>query len=532
MNKQRRLFLKALGLGTATSMTPLLLLANNLLRGSFQKALASESGVQPRRFLNIFEYGAPPRWMYNQFFTPYNKNNFVPAPHIGTQYVDNAGRYTGVTYETVSLKGLNVPPIWQSFLPASAGGSRPMADLLDNMLCLQGIDIGAGNHSRAINLNFHVLGASQSLMAMAADYSELPIPAINAGTADFIFRSLTSKAFVYIARRSQQDLISELMSPFIKRTATSYNSKKASLDSFIKAATTELNRYATSQNPMADIINESLTGASELIERSFADLPVVWNNLFNKYTALIRAAEPSNGELLGINDKPIGKPLTQRSATDLDHQHLNTVVDLDDLRDIILPSVKINMCAEHFALAEYVLMNDLSHSITISPRNLQIKVSSTAQQSLRIDEHNTGGLVTLIGNTMRYRALAACKLELIDRLKSAGIYGDTIILTGGEFNRVPRNDASGSDHGSKGGSYTIHSGIVSGPLVLGELAADADGRGTWGYHGPQNRDLGHIVSTLAELLKVPSPIGGRTPMVQVVNGVVSPLAEKTNLVVI
>jgi hypothetical protein len=97
----RRDMLSQIGLtlGSTIASHPIQLLFETILNGMISKAHAQ--AANPRRYLFIQHYGAPPRWTFDLFLTPYNTTNFAPNSQVGTKYVLSGGRATSVTYATL-----------------------------------------------------------------------------------------------------------------------------------------------------------------------------------------------------------------------------------------------------------------------------------------------------------------------------------------------------------------------------------------------------------------------------------------------
>ncbi|OQW49297.1 MAG: hypothetical protein A4S09_12340 [Proteobacteria bacterium SG_bin7] len=114
-----------------------------------------------------------------------------------------------------------------------------------------------------------------------------------------------------------------------------------------------------------------------------------------------------------------------------------------------------------------------------------------------------------------------------------------MIQLGSEFSRCPRKDGSGSDHGWVAGCTSLYSGIIKAPMVLGNAMFDggksplgANYSGTWGASAPINVDgatqylgIGHMTSTVAELLRVEHPMKNNGSLIQEVGSGVVPLVE-------
>jgi hypothetical protein len=189
---------------------------------------------------------------------------------------------------------------------------------------------------------------------------------------------------------------------------------------------------------------------------------------------------------------------------------------------MVTASITLNLLAVNFAVALYVLLNNLSDSISIGPGSINGLSINGGLASLGTDEHTTSGTISLMLNSYMNLAYAACLLELIDQLKAKSLFTETVIVMGGEFGRSARADATGSDHGYLGSSCCIYSGALNGPLVLGNVyntkKQDSSDSGTWGNGAPVTElgrplNLSDWSSTLAYLLRVPSPVTSATSLI-------------------
>lgn len=538
-NINRRNFLSLFGATTALPLmqSPVQILIESILIGTAQKAHAEVFNYSPRKFLQILQNGAPSRWTYDLFLTPYD-STYVRNPYLGTKFTGSS-TYTDTEYATVLKKGLNVPYLWQFNVPHANGSQRPMDQLLDNMVSLRGINVGNADHGAAQELQFLPLGAGHSMSALSADYSKAPIPAINCGNGQYRFKSEKSKSFV--ALQSGGNLLTKLLNPFSRTTTNSdFNTRRQSLGTALDAAIEILN--TTSENKHSGLSNtsSSLNAAKDLLSKGFGDLNSTWNNLVAKYSLLISRSFDPNQNLIGINDKVVGGTDTRNRRYAL-NSDTNLVLDAD-LRTMINLTTRIGQMAENFAMAEYVLTNNLSSSISIalgSINNLKIAGVQNSGQGLAFDEHEAGCMPTQYVNSFYNLAYSACLLELIDQLKLKNIFSETVIVTGGEFGRNPRKDGFGSDHGFTGSSSAIYSGAITSPVVLGNIFKDktptAAYSGTWGQGAPvaeigRELDLGHWASTIAFLLRVPTPVTASTSVLSLKNGIITPIIEKAKQV--
>lgn len=531
----RRNFLNILGAATSIPLwqSPAQILIQSIMNGAAQSAAAAVTGVKPRRLLHILHEGAPPRWTFDLFLNPYDPT-IVANGNVGTVY-GGGSTASGVVYKTVSKKGINVPHLWQFNVPSASGGVRPMDELLNNMLLVRGINVGNPDHGAAQQLQFLPLGASQSTSALSADHSDVPFASVNGSVTQFAFKSLNSKSAVTIPRSG--NMLSSLLSPFIRKDLGGFSLKRKEMGAALDASISILNTAADSRHPSAASISNANSAAQELLSQGFGDLNSIWTNLVAKYNLLISGAVNPSQKLPGINDRIIPGAATKNYSLG---SETNLVTD-PDLRTMVTSSMNIGHMATHFAMAEYILLNDLSYSVSIGPQGINNLMANGVKQSHGADEHTTGNMVSLILNSYMNLAYAACLLELISQLKAKSIFNETVIVMNGEFGRNARNDGTGSDHGFVGSSSAIYSGAISGPIVLGNIyqsrkqSANGIDTGTWGYGAPVAElgkpiDLGHWMSTLATLLRVPSPITAGEPLIMDTGTEIKSLVEKAKQV--
>lgn len=505
----RRNFLKILGQSTAIPLMqgPAQILIEAIVNGAVQKAAAAEVGASPRKLLHILHQGAPPRWSYDLFLTPYSTTGFVPNKTVVTKFTSGG---KSAAYATVNKKGINVPHIWQFDVAKAGGGTRPMEDLLSNMLCLRGINVANPAHGGAQASQSLPVGATQSLAALAGDGSNDPIPAVNSGQQFFKYQSLAAKSAVSVVPSG--NMLSSLLNPFMRKSLGDFDVKRDSLSAALDASVLAINASAESLNKNSKVVNNSLNSAKELLSEGFGNLDVIWAELYAKYTDLIKRSLDATVSYAGINDSEVlsdGSGLYQNNDTKLESGF--------DLRKMITAVSSSDGMAQRFAMAEYVLTEGLSGSVSMITSPIDgILINDDPRSRMRFDEHQTGAMVSLMLNFYFNMAYSACLLELTDRLKAKSIFNETVIVTGSEFGRNPSADGFGSGHGYSGGSSVILSGALqSSPMVLGNIYSerlqDRDDVGTWGFGAPvaeigKPLSMGNWVATISSLLRVPSPV--------------------------
>lgn len=506
-------FLGLSGTGAVFGPSALEILVGSVLSGMAERALA-QSGVTPRRHLFIQLAGAPPRWTFDLFLTPFSTSAALnPDAMVATAFTESGGRYTGATYKTALVNGIHAPWLWQFDVPRAGGGKRPMAELMNHMLSVRGIAVEDFQHESAQVKSFMPLGSTNSIMALAAENSGTPIPTLDVDTIRYTFKS--SSSITPVRLRTSGNMLESLLDPFTRKTGSGFISKRNALSQEINGALAALKGYAVARHPQAGHIFESQKGAQEMIQGAIGDISQIWSSLLGKYRDIVNRGIAIHDQIPGISDRPIGN-----GASNGDHYVVNAEYYIKDadMRDAFT-GLSATDLAEHFAVAEYVLLNGISGSIAICPGCIYGVKAGGSRHAIDFDEHYIGTMVSLLTNSLYNRAFAGCMLELIDRLKAANMFHNTVIDLRGEFGRYGRNDGSGSDHAENAGIASFYSGIIDGPLLVGDIQR------RWGYGEaasvPQlggKLDMGHLASTIATLIGVPSPVTARSSVVGIQGG--------------
>ncbi len=543
-NKSRREFLgdagKALA-GAGLANGPFLSLLDIIAEGAIRKAFAEAAGTNPRKWIDLKFDGSAPHWVYDLFLkaTTGDQTNFMQGGNkqLATRYTETAGVYTGTQYAVTGLiRGIRAPYIWSLRVPTASGGTRPMADLLANLLHVRGINAGNAGHGGAQTLHFAPLGAIRTLPSLSADGSSAPVAAVNIASGYYAFRSAAGKSHVNLGGAN---LIASLLAPFRPSTAiTNVTSKEAMVQAYVDASRAALTNSSLARHPDALIAKEAVEGARALMTRSFGDIPTVWAELRDKYKGIIDRA--LHGTYAGINDKPIGIS----TARNGEYRYFQAAgvdqIVQGDVRAIIQPETNIDSMANAFALIEFVMLQGLSDSVTARIGGLMSMKNGTTPFNQNVDEHFMGCMPSLLINSLWGISHAACMLELIDKLKAASMFSETVINSSAEFNRSPRVTGIGADHGYQGASVCVYSGIINGPMILGNLAQDATPptyKGTWGAGAPQEElsntqiDRGNMGATFAALLRTPSPVTARTSLLNVSGATVTSLIAPGKVIV-
>lgn len=517
----RRQFLSSLTAGSLLGLStcPAAALFTSIIAGQSQKAWAAELGLNVCRLVQIYDSGGSARYMGPCCLTPVSTTNFDPGPMVNTQYVNVNGRYSDTTYASPVVKnGLQFATMWGHMIPTPSGGLRPLSDLLDNMICLQGMTTTNAGHD-ASRLYAHLpTGALYSTAAASGDNRDAPFPAINMSTSNYVYKSLKSRSATALGVGGNP--LNTLLTAFTPVGTTPFQQKFGLIRPAYKSLFKLLDEEARKGHVGSEALSQTRDSAVDLLETNFTELGNQWTALLDKYTTLVsQAIFGSKGTLVGVDDLPVGHggngpAELYRVNGDLDYNlHL-----AGDLRDVITANTTVTNLARYFAVTEYVLVNNLCGSISFSLGGLD--GLGPAEQGgpgigMGNDQHGTAIFPSLYFNVLRYRAIYACILGLIDKLKEVGMFDDTVIRHGGDFSRHPRLDKVGSDHGFTGAQYSIWNGRINGTYVLGKLKKDSLGRKSWGggaFDSILNRQLNlrdlHILT--AHLIGV-QLVGGPPP---------------------
>ncbi len=549
--KSRRKFFKELAASSAsiTLASPLAVFVDSILKN----AMADPAVVNPRRLISFQQAQAPSRWGFDLFLTPYltdsELSNFDPGnPMIRTRFAQSAGRNSELAYETTRQHGINVPSTWAFDVPNSSGGNRPMSDLLLNMLSLQGINTTNAGHTISRRLHFLPNGAAQSTSALASDYSDCPLGTLGTA-ANFDYRSKFGKSAVTPGILSGNHL-TQLLQPFILALASSrLDTGKVAPTSTYQRLNRIVDDYAKQidNKAMPSILNKS--SAHELMLKGFGNLTTIWNSRLAVYNTLIKDSLAQTTVFPGFNDYPVGLADVAARGVTYGFGGASNIIKFNDLNELLQSPTIYGNLAERFVVAEYLILNDLSNSVCLqlgSFSGLKTASGQNITSTFNVDEHNNGSMISLLLSFWSNRALAACLLELTDRLKEKTVAGTTknyfeesVIELHGDFQRNPRADASGSDHGFQGKSVMYLSGAIDGPYVIGALgraSATDPYPGAWGLGAVDpalNKQCtnAEMAATTANLLRVPSPFTTASPMAILQDdGNVTPVAVKTRIV--
>jgi len=509
----RRKILKAIGAGAAVASTPMEIFLDGLVNGLVAKAVASESRSK-FKYVMIQNYAAPPRWMFDMFLAPYG-GQITPNASVGTELVATGSgsnrRYTGTTCKTHDVKGIKAPLVWTHQVGDSNGGARPLSDLMDNMLVLQGVDALNPAHSIAAAFINRPL-TSKSLDGVLADSADLPFGGLGFNT---FFQDFKSKSGHTLKRFANNDDVVKIL-PEAFETGDIDIHKKYKAE--IERATEKLNRSLATTDLQGEKLQKTLRSTKELMKGEIMKIQSALPGLIQKYEKIIEKTISLSKNLPGLSDLPVG-------ATGQNYKLSSSVTAFDSDLRTGLNGMEARYLAKKFALVEYVITNNLTSTagLNVDAMVYSIKRSASANPTatgISSDQHVISTLASVFFTTMFYRVIGSCILGLVDGLKETS-HGDsnmfdyTVIRHAGEFGRHPRDtpNNTGSDHAPWSNNSMIISGMIKGPIIAGEILSDGatarHRKGSWGAGGLLKHGVpattGHVVSSIAAMLEIPSP---------------------------
>lgn len=437
----------------------------------FQKAMAQElnKAINPSGYYIHFSLpGGPPRWMFDLLLTPdgLTSSNFV-AGGFGTTIEKSGSEFTAkynVEKHVVGKKTVYLPPVWNMDL-----SKQDFSSLLPHTVFIRGLDMEINNHALSNARQVAPTIGGLSINGMVADRAERPMPSIieansGAATAFKSKKGLGASTIAY-TENATTNPVGTILKPFQnfpkERAVHAGHSVRLQEQAF-----KEFEKLATQRGIASSAITNAYDNAMALIDQDIYRLSELWANTVAKYRSILNEAlHPSKGTLPGIfNTKVSGNkngPF-RFNLNAADH------VELADIRDMVTPSMTSPRMAENFALAE-ILLDTATSNMTLSLAPLTTVFNGKANFNMTHDQHYVGSVVSTMMTTLFYRGVLGCMTELVSALKAKGIFDRTVIHISSEFNRTPKNDHSGSDHGFMGSNTTLITGMVQETQVVGNI---------------------------------------------------------------
>ncbi len=440
------------------------------------------------RYVFVSLSGAPPRWMFDMLPTPNGSSDSYMAGGFGNAFDISGTSVTAVNrtfqYSYGSGKKLYLPPVW-GYSPAGVD----FTSILPHTFFIRGMDMEINDHAISNARQVAPITNGKSIHGVIADQMGSPVASVNNNAlSGGAFRSEKGLGTVTVSIGATTNPIGILTAPFKSILATnSYRAEniKPVVDQFLD----RLDSYATAHRIPQSSLRSAQDAADDLIRLNIDQLTSTWDTYLNRYETVVNASlQPNKGELPGVYDKAI--PTSEGgNKYKYDINQPTKVINLSDARDMLTGGVNKLEIARYFALTEFLLTTGISSTVDINVAGTVLNnatVSSDLQTKSFIlaDQHGVGIVPSILATTIFYRGLLSALTELVTALKNKQLFKKTIIHVSSEFNRNPRADNSGSDHGVGGGSATLISGMLNEVDFVGNILTAGSGTGspgTWGH---------------------------------------------------
>lgn len=409
-----------------------------------------------------------------------------------------------------------------------------MKNLAKNMMIMRGIDLQIDSHEIDRSRQLAPVPGSISLSGLAADQASTPIPAVGRGGGGSYYRGEKGIAYVELAGANPLTTATSPFAPLGSMRTLNNGSVEAAIDNALQ----RMSSLSGNKNKYLPSTFATRFNAKKMMMKQFGNLQVRYNELVAKYKSLISRSFEAAGSLSlkDVDDRSLLALGTAPFRVTENEYLIDT-----DVRTLTDANTSIDGLAEGMAIAEFMITQGLSSSVNVQSGNFTgvylgkaynptTKASRTARVNYSTDVHFTGSHCGIILFSRYYRAVSACLNELITQMKSvslgngSNLFDRTVMTVTSEFNRIPRVDGSGADHGWQGSNFTMLSGMFDQLNVAGNLKTNLNNRGTWGLAGPldelngREAIIGNAASTVSTLLEVKTPTPNDQSFVYKQNG--------------
>lgn len=532
MSRRQALAICGAGVASPLLLNPTQTLIRAIVDGFIQNADAQTASTPPRAVVNYHLGGAPIRWFWDLPMSPYANLTPAATSHMINVISNGQGQYRTHSFNTQNGT-IHMPYLWASNI-ATPSGSTPMTALLQNMLMIRGAKgFSRNQHPHGAMEMTRPVGSRPSVMGFAADASNKPVQAILAGESWGVLSSFKSNASSQIQVKNMSSPMNEIIGPFNRANdglSSSFISRRDAMDSIVRQALSQISNYATSRAPGSESLFSMRTSAENFMRTGVSAALNAYPAALTKYRALITSC--TSLKIVGLTDRAI--PLPPEGPSGIVQTRLMAGGDPcyatnSDLSTMIVSGTHPDFMAENFAIAEVLLTQGLSNSITLATegvsglnyqnvRNWGDKSARSVDGGHYFDEHDTGAWSSLIINSFMYQCMSSCMHELFQVLRNRNLFNDTVFFVTSDFGRNIRSEATGTDHDETACNFSIFNGNIKGPVALGNIQRTSSaGGGYWHGDSGQYRDVNNLfgsnrpvhihdaVSTVAALARIQSP---------------------------
>ena len=505
-NLGRRKFLKGSLLGLGLSALEFESILNVISKGIISDLMASERGDNNLNYVGIQMHGGPQRWIWDlPLHVLEGNNNLSYNPCVITKFNPNGQGVNDLgTYDCVDIGGIKLPSMWSSSVH-TIGGQTPMAELTNNSLFIRGVVYPNGAHEGRWHSVIPFFGAPGiHTFPQGQAGNNRPVDCVQMAlnpAACYPYKPKKNGSSVNLKFIPEENPVEKLLSPFkfARDTLHSPDQFNNNLPRGFGAGGENLMRQKIDEAlDRLEIVAKKINQSSEKLfidhRRAKQQFSIAmdafiqeYNRRYENYRTVISAninSSTING-VEGVHTARGGDlaPLYRYNKND-------SIPVGHSLDELFINNASIDSMAGSMALIEVLLENRLTSSIVMGISSMEgMLIPDVGRRRLNNDSHFLGSALALVGFTKFYKCLSGCLLSLRAKLIGDNLWNKTILHIQGDFNRSPRTDGSGTDHGAAGSNTTIMSGLINGAKVIGGTYVNTprDLYYDWGVAAPYNR---------------------------------------------
>lgn len=478
-------------------------------------------------------YGGPVRWGFDNFLKPTEEHKFIPTRMVGNRFKDADG---AVELKWVKKHGFLVPDFWD--LKTKSGLNH--SSLLENMITIRGVDIKVSGHPHGIIKTVRPDSTKPSIQGVISDHSKSPLPSIIFGSNPAT-RSYHSEVRGGIGvPLDQQNLLEKVLSPFVLAEEKSLFGPKNKKQKILNTVLDNLKDIHGSEDRYVKELYGSLDLFIDHLEPFLEEYAGYLENYQKLIQDNIRNFDGLSLEKLALRkfDETNLKKFTEEKDWGRYKIDYQTYLRGDNLEEM-LATADLGFVPHQFACTEFLLKRGLTNSLMLSTPNemgsflhncnnqnnvLQrsfsegkIVKAKDKTITIQMDSHNTGTILQTIASFMFYRGLVPCLDHFKNELKSISVgdhknlFDKTLIHLCSEFERIPTEHESGTEHNHRSHTSSFLSGSIKKFNISGNVRIGNDIHGTIGTAGfvdkfQREASPADIYQSICSVMKIESPV--------------------------
>lgn len=493
------------------------LLSIALFSGHMAPSQARPSSSQENFYIQFNLFGSPSRWYFDSLLKPFDDSEIdLKNPMVCTYLETKKDRSFKTEYQTYKYQNFNVPILWQERI---LGTQRKIENLFSQALIIRGCDMVLDGHEVVNRKLVTPFVGGESITGRISDLSRFPLPTVQylgkiapLSTAPGAFKSIKNQAPININQDQE----------YFKAVFSMKNNQSLFGSNF---------RELLKVNKRTEGLLRNLLSFKKLnYDRIYKEYKVA----LDKYQSLIKKSISNYSKIYPLKNKLYGfkpeLPIQHNSNYTEEYEHYGPwyageiILADEDLRKSFL-NIDYPNLAEQFAMTEVLMKYKISQSYVLMinpPENIKVEKSYDPSKLIydksshqyreleaptsrnikgTFDTHYYGLLFEYLENNCFYYTFSHCLDGFIQFQKRESIFEKSLNHITGEFERTPKENLAGSDHGYQGHTSTFISGKFEKLYLSGNILTNTlDKRvinynnGTWGMAAPMDELKGRTIS--------------------------------------